>query len=97
MRSNPSGSKESKVLNVTHNSVWIRESLVGFSDGRARYGDFELCAHFPVIFLPRRIVVALFFANTILEVREGRGFLDLPPFSREDCEHIGDIAQLVER
>ena len=56
-----------------------------------------LRAHFPVSFLPRRFVVALFFVNTILEEREGRGFLDLPPFSREDCEHYGDIAQLVER
>ncbi len=55
----------------------------------------------PVIFSRRFfvivLVVAMFFGNTILEVREGRGFLDLPPFSREDCEHNGDIAQLVER
>ena len=73
MRSNPSGSKESKVLNVTHNSVWIRKSLVGFRMG-ARDGVLSHALIFPVIFLSRRIVVALFFANTIFGSKRRTGF-----------------------
>jgi len=71
--SNPSDSKESKVLNVTHNSVSNLLTFIG------NVSEFR-CGGIPSSKLSRqrRFVVDLFFVNIILEERERRGvILDL--------------------
>jgi hypothetical protein len=96
MRLNPFDSKGSEVLDVTHNSVWIcKRNMVGLCGSHADI--------LPVPFQLFSRVATLVHASrcsleTLFWKKEKDGVnLDLPPLSREDCEHDGDIAQLVER
>ena len=93
MRLNPSGSKESKVTQrYAQFSLDLLKDMVAL-DGCAPLRG--ACRSSKFLAAPRRRVCSL---ETLFWKKEKDGAnLDLPPFSREDCEHKGDIAQLVER